>query len=344
MELQGGHQYYELGLERLQHGAPLEALEAFEQAIALDPAKANYRSAKGGALFNLGRYQEAERALRKALHLDKKDVEIRSNLALALEHLGRTAEALEQYGLALDIQPGYEPARVNRGALLMGLGRYSEALGNNKLLLQSRPDWPLAHFNLGDTLLALGEWQEALAAFDKALVLQADYAKAHFNRAVALSMLGRFSESEEAFATAKRLDEAVVRQCLENIRRVSGYDRPLNDPVPPLIYLIGMHRRQEVGDWRGRDIYVERFQRWLESGEPFMTDPTLAFNSLSLPLPARTKSSHVPTGLCATGAREGLALVSSPRYGERKNPHRLCVAGFPFSSGWSADPAALLPS
>lgn len=311
MVLQGG-QYYELGLNQLQRGELDGALASFERAIGLEPSRAAYRAAKGGALFGLGRYPEAERALRKALHLDKKDVEIRGNLALALEQQGKSEEALEQYGLALELAPDFEAARVNRGGLLMALGRYEEALANNSTLLELRPVWPLAHFNRGDTLLALGEWKEALKSFDQALELQSDYARAHFNRAVALSMLGDFSLADEAFEATRRLDESVYWQCLENIRLFSGHDRPLNEPSPQLIYLIGMHQRQEVCDWRGREGYVERFRRWLEDGESFMADQALAFRSLSLPIhPLR--QADICRIISARLAKEaGLPLPSRP--------------------------------
>ncbi|MGD9787282.1 MAG: tetratricopeptide repeat protein, partial [Sulfuricellaceae bacterium] len=133
-----------------------------------------------------------------------------------------------------------------------------------------------------EALLAVSEWGSALAAFNEALRLQPDYAKAHFNRGVALSMVAEFAAAKEAFVEARRLDEPLYRQCLENVRRASGLDRLLSDAVPQLIYLSGMYVRQEVCDWRNRTAYTENFLRWLENGEPFMDDQALAFQGLSL--------------------------------------------------------------
>ena len=289
MGMQHNH-VYQRGLDLLRDGELEAALEAFEEAIASEPANAAFRAAKGGALCTLGRYPEAERVFRKALHLDGKDVQLRGNLAVVLEYQGRFPEALEQYDRVLKAAPEFEQALVNRGALLMSMGRYDEALAHNQRLVQSRPDWPLAHFNLGDALLALGEWRAALSAFDRALELVPDYAKAHFNRAVALSMVGEFALADNAFAAAMALDEGAYRQCLENVRRISDYDRPFDNPPPQLIYLVGMYHRQEVCDWRERGKYEGRFRQWLDDGALFMVDRLLVFNSLSLPLEVAVKS------------------------------------------------------
>lgn len=316
-----GSQYYELGFEQMQRGDGEAALEFFEQAIGLEPGNAAYRAAKGAALFSLGSYQEAERTLRKAVHLDKRDVEIRGNLALALEQQGKAVEALEQYDLALALDSAYDIAWVNRGGVLMALERYEDARSNNSTLVESRPAWPVAHFNLGDTLLALGEWMDALQSFDKALELQPDYAKAHFNRAVALAMLGDFDLAAEEFEIARRSDEAIYRQCLENVGRMSGYDGVLKDISPRLVYLIGMYQRQEICDWRGRGVYVERFRQWLESGESFMDDQALAFRALSLPVGPQLLSNMCRMISVRLAEEAGPPLL--PRQAEKKAKIRI---------------------
>lgn len=277
-------QYHRVGIEQLQSGAFLAAVESFDRAIVLDPSAATYRGLKGVALYSLGRYQEAERTLRKAVHLSPKDVPLRVNLAIALEHCQRPTEALEQYDLALEIDHGFGGARLNRGSLLMALGRFDAAVENNRRLVQLRPEWPEAQFNLGDALLASGRWTEALDACEKALELRPGYGRARFNKAVVLSMQGAFERAADIFNDLKKEDPETYWDSLDKASKWGGCGTRLRDPAPQLFYLLGMYGKQSLCDWREWPLYVERFRTWIDEGAPFMVDHGLVFPALTQPL------------------------------------------------------------
>lgn len=70
-----------------------EALQAYEQAVRLEPDSADAYYNKGNALLCLGRYEEARDAYEDALRLDPNLATAYTNLAETLEKLGRTQEA-----------------------------------------------------------------------------------------------------------------------------------------------------------------------------------------------------------------------------------------------------------
>ncbi|MDP2952151.1 MAG: tetratricopeptide repeat protein [Chloroflexota bacterium] len=84
----------------------LEALEAFDKAVARDPQSAYAWFARGVVLSGLKRYQEALESLDKVLAIDPQALAW-SFRGLALVGLGRYQEAVESYEEALKHQPNF---------------------------------------------------------------------------------------------------------------------------------------------------------------------------------------------------------------------------------------------
>ncbi|MEW6681550.1 MAG: tetratricopeptide repeat protein [Nitrospirota bacterium] len=151
-----------------------EALEAFEQARALNPLLKDIhrqieaiRQGRGGwvnvitehealvredpsrefAWFNLGvAYQkvgereQALKAYRKALALRPSRVASHINLGAILVDLGRTNEAIEAFQGALVVEPSSIMARYNLAAAYRGAGRREDAKREYETLLKLLPD------------------------------------------------------------------------------------------------------------------------------------------------------------------------------------------------------------
>ena len=77
-----------------------EALDAYEQAIRLDPDYADAYFNKGIALGNLKRYQEALDACEQAIRLDPNNALAYINKGVTLESLGKNKEAQQAYNKA----------------------------------------------------------------------------------------------------------------------------------------------------------------------------------------------------------------------------------------------------
>ena len=69
----------------------------------------------GVAYINLNRYNDAIEAYRQALRINPEDADAWNNLGIAYRHLNRYNDAIEAYRQALRINPEYAAAWYNLG-------------------------------------------------------------------------------------------------------------------------------------------------------------------------------------------------------------------------------------
>ncbi|MGQ4429626.1 MULTISPECIES: tetratricopeptide repeat protein [unclassified Streptomyces] len=171
-------------------------------------AEARTSGDHGGALFHLGRFQEAEIAHRRALRLSE-DSDDAEGQILAWDHLGLTLRALKRYDDAIDahtrgarIAAGIgmvrqaSQVRTNLGAVLSEVGRteeaqevFEEALTVH-VAVGNKESEKKARAGLGMTLHKLGRLDEAVTAYVRVLGLCAESGDWH-HRATVWNNLGR---------------------------------------------------------------------------------------------------------------------------------------------------------
>jgi tetratricopeptide (TPR) repeat protein len=195
--------------------------------------------ARGAALWNAGRRQEAVAQLDAALRENPDFPEALCMGAFILREHGKTDAALRFYDRALRLKGDFTVAWSNSGKLLFDLGRFGEAaaafgqvvalapedadgwnahagalreLGEMKesaaaacKALQLRPNFPEAALNLGNALLKLDRAEEALSFYSRAKELKPDFSAAWCGEALALRALDRLDEALVAFEGAERL-------------------------------------------------------------------------------------------------------------------------------------------
>jgi TolB-like protein len=103
-----------------------QAAREMDQALALDPGRAEYLAARGHARSFLGRYAEALADYDQALAAHDAQAAVHSMRGLCLVALGRPEEALAAYDRAAALAPGSPEVLVRRGRLLGTLGRTGE--------------------------------------------------------------------------------------------------------------------------------------------------------------------------------------------------------------------------
>jgi len=87
LEPTDGHLWYDLGNVLRKQGSYSAAFDAYDRAIALDPAGAGHWTDKGVVLYNQGNYSEAIEAYDTAIALDPTDARATEDRALALAAL-----------------------------------------------------------------------------------------------------------------------------------------------------------------------------------------------------------------------------------------------------------------
>ena len=114
-------------------GDPEASLQRLDTVLRTDPLHPEALEARGLALLELGREDEAASALQAALGNATLSVSIRARvlawLGSALRVAGREADAEARLREALALDPAQEDACLSLGVLLAGQGRLAEACG-----------------------------------------------------------------------------------------------------------------------------------------------------------------------------------------------------------------------
>jgi len=123
--------WYELGCE-LEPDDVDRSREAYERAVALDPAHVDAHLNLGRLLHESGDAASAERHYRSAWNVDRENATAAFNLGVALEDLGRTNDALDAYRRALDLDPEHADAHYNLAGIYERRGEKAEAVRHLK--------------------------------------------------------------------------------------------------------------------------------------------------------------------------------------------------------------------
>ena len=110
------------------YGSIEKALEAFDNALEMDPQYAEACYNKGDTLDFLMRYEEAMECFNKAVEINPQYLEAWDRKGDTLDFLMRYEEAMECYTKVLEIYPQYVEAWNRKGFALLILGRNKEAI------------------------------------------------------------------------------------------------------------------------------------------------------------------------------------------------------------------------
>ena len=117
-----------LGGIRLQRGRPDTALVFFQEALKIDPSRADGFASLGLAFYALKDFERALTSFDVGLRLAPDDAELRNRRGVALLELGRLSEALEEFAFVLAAAPDHLDALGNRANALFKLNRPIEAI------------------------------------------------------------------------------------------------------------------------------------------------------------------------------------------------------------------------
>lgn len=160
-----------------------------------------------------GDLEAALEACEEALALDPEDAEAHNFHGILLDALGRSQEALDAYREAVRLDPGFEDARQNLEEAETEL----RAPVGARMPPSLHADDAWGYLELAYTYDNEGDTLTALQACDAALALDPELAEAHNLRGLVLDALGRADEALAAYQEAVRLDPD-FEDALENLR------------------------------------------------------------------------------------------------------------------------------
>jgi tetratricopeptide (TPR) repeat protein/catechol 2,3-dioxygenase-like lactoylglutathione lyase family enzyme len=215
---------YTRGLDLCDSGDFKSAVKAFQQAITIQPHRAETHFNLGRAYHELGQLSEAIPAYRSAVRLAPEMNAAHANLALAYQQSGQLdaaaacyqhvisrhmdlatafsnlgvireqqlnpSEAAECYHCALRIDPTHADGLYNLGNIHLAQGDLDTATEFYRKALAQRPNHFKACANLGWTYHRMGLIEKALEFLDQAIALNPQYPEAHLNRGVTRLLVG----------------------------------------------------------------------------------------------------------------------------------------------------------
>ena len=140
----------------LYHSEQMESLEqSCRELLQTYPQSLTLINLFGTALQVQGKLQEAVQAFDEAIQLNPDSAEAYSNRGNALKELGQLENAaasyenaIASYDIAIQLKPDFAEAYYNRGNGLKDLGRLDEAVESYGKAIQLKPDFAGAYLNL----------------------------------------------------------------------------------------------------------------------------------------------------------------------------------------------------
>jgi len=176
-----------------------EALEAYDQAIQIQPDYLEAWNNRGEALAQLQHYEEAIDAFDAALKIQSDSLEAWQSRGDVQIKLQQYSEAIASFDQVLELQPDYFQAWYLRGWALHNLRRYEEALASYDQAVEYKPDASGAWYQRGNALSNLHKYPEAVASYDQAVQFQPQFSSAWYSRGSALRNLRQYEEAVDSF-------------------------------------------------------------------------------------------------------------------------------------------------
>jgi len=166
MRAQSAEEYYNIGLNYLEQGKLGKAIEAFKQAVKLDP---NFIEAyfELSIVYYASRLNDAIMTLKKLIELKPDHVEAYLRLGLYYYQLKKYEEAIEELNKVIKLKPDYPDAYWGLGIVYSALERFDKAKEVLEKAIKIEPDFLAGYFLLGSTYFELKEWKKVIEVFNK---------------------------------------------------------------------------------------------------------------------------------------------------------------------------------
>lgn len=185
---------------------------------------------KGKQLYRDDQDTEAVEAFQQAVKLDPDLAEAHFRLALGYEALDKREDAESEYKKAvetykkhLDSNPDDPEAHYNLGQTYANLGNYSEAIREYRQANKLKTDDPDIYYDLGVAHTKLAQYDQAAAAFSKSLEIDPDYYRAQ-------DALNEAKEGIKRIRAGKKHQEDLLKKQKEEELKKAGLTVPTPTP------------------------------------------------------------------------------------------------------------------
>jgi tetratricopeptide (TPR) repeat protein len=134
------YRLFDIAVDLTSAGKIDEAIEEWNQALALDPTDFRARNNLGAALLRTGKIDAGIAEFQKVLQTNPKYADAYDNLGIALLQEGKVDEGIVQFQKALEINPNHTQTHANLGNAYYMKGKDAEALAQWREALRTDPN------------------------------------------------------------------------------------------------------------------------------------------------------------------------------------------------------------
>jgi tetratricopeptide (TPR) repeat protein len=207
-----------------------EALQAFGQALKLNPQFSWAWNQQGIVQERKKDYEHAQESYQQALSIRQGDTWAAYNLANLHLRAQAAEQALTLLNKVLIQEPGNAQAQLKRGLALAKLNRHQEALAAYDEVIANQPNLGWAWFYRGRALMIMGRHEEAVVAFGRSGRELPRDPRPWIGLADAQSALGKFAEALPPLQQASLIqpdDASISGRLGELYRRLGRLDDAL---------------------------------------------------------------------------------------------------------------------
>ncbi|HLI07714.1 MAG TPA: serine/threonine-protein kinase [Ktedonobacteraceae bacterium] len=188
-----------------------QALQAYEEALRMDPRNFHAWNGKGTALYSQGNYKKAFEAYQRATEIDPDNPVVWVSAGLSLNRLQRYQQAIVHFDRAISLDPHYVPAWTGKADAQLDMNQPEEALASYEQALTYDSRSFQAWNGLGNARSSLRDFAQAVDAYTQALQVNPRSAVAWCNKAEALIQQGNYRAALDALQEATELDRSYAR-------------------------------------------------------------------------------------------------------------------------------------
>ena len=193
---------------------------------AQNPQKVQSLLQQADNLLDNHYHYEAVNVYNQLLALQADNTEAWNNRGNALAALKRYQEAIASYDQAIAIKANKHQAWYNRGNVLAQVQRYQEAISSYDQAIRIKSDKYEAWINRGVALSKLQHYQEAIDSYNKAIAIEVDASEAYYNKACVYALQNNIGP---ALKNLRKVIEQAPERYQQLARNDSDFDKVRED-------------------------------------------------------------------------------------------------------------------
>jgi len=172
-----------------------EALQDFDEAIAIDPTDVQHHMNRAWAYYKVGQYDKAIEDYSAIVKLKPRDLVGYINRGNIYALLGQFDKAIEDYSAIMKLKPRNIIGYINRGNIYASLGQLDKAVMDFTNAIAVDPDNPSAYFNRGSIYRRRKEYDKAISDLTKSVSLNSRFSDAYGRRGAVYFEMGQYDNA-----------------------------------------------------------------------------------------------------------------------------------------------------